>query len=287
MSKNRDTIHTMNTDVSVFQSDSNEDYISLTDIAKFKNKEEPNEVLRNWLRSRNTLELLGKWEELYNPKLNTEHLSNLLSESGSNSFTLSPTRWIKLTNAIGIISQPGRYGGTYAHSDIAFDFASWISPEFRLYLIKDYQQLKQDSRSHLNLEWNMNRELTKINYKIHTDAIKENIVPETLSKQQAQYSYANEADRLNVALFGQTAKQWSSKHPSAHGNIRDHASLEQLTVLTNLESMNAELIRAKISNEERTVRLNEMAVRQLNTLLSNANSMEKLKELDQKTKRLN
>lgn len=209
--------------------------------------------------------------------LNTKGLTDLLTEAGSNAFILSPTKWIKETNAIGILSRPGRYGGTYAHSDIAFDFASWISPQFRLYLIKDYQQLKQNSHSHLNTEWNLNRQLAKVNYRIHTDAVKDSIV--VLSSQQTQYKYATEADRLNMAIFGETAKQWKNENPNATGNIRDNASLEQLTVLTNLESFNAELLIAKVPAEERTKRLNKMAIRQLQTLLTNTDSMDKLRNL--------
>ncbi|MCT4488797.1 KilA-N domain-containing protein [Levilactobacillus parabrevis] len=277
MTNHRDTIHTYGISVSVFQKDAQTDYISLTDIAKYKNQTAPNELIRNWMRSKNTIEYLGTWEELHNSHLNTKGLTDLLTEAGSNAFILSPTKWIKETNAIGILSRPGRYGGTYAHSDIAFDFASWISPQFRLYLIKDYQQLKQNSHSHLNTEWNLNRQLAKVNYRIHTDAVKDSIV--VLSSQQTQYKYATEADRLNMAIFGETAKQWKNENPNATGNIRDNASLEQLTVLTNLESFNAELLIAKVPAEERTKRLNKMAIRQLQTLLTNTDSMDKLRNL--------
>lgn len=277
MTNHRDTIHTYGISVSVFQKDAQTDYISLTDIAKYKNQTAPNELIRNWMRSKNTIEYLGTWEELHNSHLNTKGLTDLLTEAGSNAFILSPTKWIKETNAIGILSRPGRYGGTYAHSDIAFDFASWIFPQFRLYLIKDYQQLKQNSHSHLNTEWNLNRQLAKVNYRIHTDAVKDSIV--VLSSQQTQYKYATEADRLNMAIFGETAKQWKNENPNATGNIRDNASLEQLTVLTNLESFNAELLIAKVPAEERTKRLNKMAIRQLQTLLTNTDSMDKLRNL--------
>ncbi|GEO66948.1 KilA-N domain-containing protein [Levilactobacillus spicheri] len=280
MSNNRGTIHSSGVAISVFQYDGATDYISLTDIAKYKAPDEPNELLRNWIRSRNTIEYLGTWEKLHNDKLNIHGLNHLLDEAGSHSFILSPTKWIKETSAIGIVSRPGRYGGTYAHSDIAFDFAAWISPEFKLYLIKDYQQLKHDSHSHLNIDWNINRELAKINYRIHTDAIKNNIVP-VLSSKQTSYKYATEADRLNVALFGQTAREWKNGHPEATGNIRDNASLEQLTVLTNLESYNAELIISRIPDIERTEKLNQMAVRQLETLTTNTASLKRLKELEQ------
>lgn len=278
----------MGVSVSVFQNEEQSDYISLTDIAKYKNPEHPSDLIKNWLRARSNIEFLGLWEQVNNPNLNNKNLDELLSEAGSNTFVLSPTKWINEINAIGIVSKPGRYGGTYAHTDIAFEFASWVSPEFKLYLIRDYQQLKTDSSSHINLDWSVNRELSKLNYRIHTDAIKENIVPNSLSKQQVQYSYANEADRLNVALFGETSREWKAKHPDATGNIRDNASLEQLTVLANLESINAEMIFNKLSNEDRTKKLNEIAVRQLNTLLNNSKSMQRLKAMNKnkQTKRL-
>ncbi len=234
-------------------------------------------LIRNWMRSRNTIEYLGLWEQMKNNNFNTDNYQELLNESGSNTFVLSPAKWIKETNAIGIISKSGRYGGTYAQSDIAFEFASWVSPEFRLYLISDYQQLKQSESSHLNLDWNVNRTLSKINYQIHTDAIKEKLIPSTVSKKQAGYKYASEADRLNMALFGMTAKQWRSS--GKRGNLRESATLEQLTVLANLESMNAELIKNNVSEFERTMRLNNMAKDQMATLLKNSTSMKQLKNL--------
>lgn len=283
MGNNRETITTMGTDIDVYTNDSlHTDYLSLTDIAKFKSPDTPADLIKNWMRSRSTIEYLGLWEQMYNPNFNNKQFEVLLSSSGSNSFLLSPTKWIRDTNAIGIVSKPGRYGGTYAQSDIAFEFASWVSVEFRLYLIKDYQQLKKDEASHLNLEWQVNRTLSKINYKIHTDAIQNKLIPNTISKQQAGYKYATEADRLNTALFGMTAKQWRNKNKNVKGNIRDNATLQQLTVLTNLESMNAELIKNNVNEYERTIRLNNMAKEQMSVLLKNTHNFKQLENLDRK-----
>ncbi|ADN97942.1 MULTISPECIES: KilA-N domain-containing protein [Lactiplantibacillus] len=278
MALDREIINANGTQVEAFRNnDIDADFISITDIAKYKNQDNPNDLIRNWMRSRNTIEYLGLWEQMKNNNFNTDNYQELLNESGSNTFVLSPAKWIKETNAIGIISKSGRYGGTYAQSDIAFEFASWVSPEFRLYLISDYQQLKQSESSHLNLDWNVNRTLSKINYQIHTDAIKEKLIPSTVSKKQAGYKYASEADRLNMALFGMTAKQWRSS--GKRGNLRESATLEQLTVLANLESMNAELIKNNVSEFERTMRLNNMAKDQMATLLKNSTSMKQLKNL--------
>ncbi|MDE1549476.1 KilA-N domain-containing protein [Jeotgalibaca sp. YN-L-12] len=251
-------------------------FISLTDIAKYKNEENPADIIKNWIRTRSTIEYIGLWEEMNNRDFNSIAFNELKLESGSNSFVLSPTKWIEKTNAIGITTQAGRYGGTYAHSDIAFEFASWISAEFKLYLIKDYQQLKQKENSHFNLEWNLNRTMAKLNYKVHTDAIKDNLIPPAITKAYAGVKYANEADRLNVALFGKTAKEWRQENPDAEGNIRDAATIEQLLVLTNLESMNAELIKQKISEEERTLRLNIMAREQMEVFLNNQEATRRL-----------
>ena len=212
------------------------DFISLTDIAKLKNSAHSDDVIRNWLRSRTTVEFLGLWERLNNPGFNPVEFDGIRIQAGLNSFTLSPKQWIEKTGAAGIIAKPGRYGGTYAHKDIAFEFASWISVEFKLYLIREFQRLKDDENDRLKLGWNLQRTLAKINYRIHTDAIRETLIPPTITKAQASLVYANEADLLNVALFGQTAKQWRDAHPGADGNIRDHAPLEQLVVLTNLEA---------------------------------------------------
>lgn len=254
------------------------DYISLTDIAKYRS-DDPNAVIQNWLRNRNTIEYLGLWEKINNPDFKPLEFEGFRKEAGLNGFTLSPKKWIASTNAIGITSKSGRYGGTYAHSDIAFEFASWISPEFKLYIIKDYQRLKADESHTKQLDWNVKREIAKSNYRIHTDAIKENLPP-NLTSQQIAYTYANEADLINVALFGQTAKQWRSSHPESKGNIRDEATIAQLIVLANLESMNADYIREGMPAAERLVKLNKIAIYQLESLWREpVKSIEKLKSL--------
>ena len=252
------------------------DFISLTDIARYRNSQEPFAVINNWMRSRSTIEFLGLWEKLTNPDFKPLEFERFRNEAGSNYFVLSPQRWIESTQAIGITSKSGRYGGTFAHRDIAFEFASWISSEFKLYLIVEFQRLKDEENDRLKLEWNLQRTLAKINYRIHTDAIKETLIPPTITKAQAGFVYANEADLLNVALFGQTAKQWRDAHPDAEGNIRDHAPLEQLVVLTNLESLNSVLIRQGLSQPERLQKLNEIAITQMRTLLSD-NNVKRLK----------
>ncbi|MGB3342269.1 MAG: KilA-N domain-containing protein [Aequorivita sp.] len=246
-----------------------EDYISLTDIARIKNEDEPKDVVKNWFRNRSTVEFLGLWERINNPSFKGVEFDPLLREAGSNSFTLSPSKWINTTNATGIISKIGRGGGTYAHKDIAFEFASWISAEFKLYLIREFQRLKNDESIRLQLEWNFQRTLSKINYKIHTDAIKEHIVPNLLSKAQINFIYANEADLLNVALFGITAKQWKDANPDSKGNMRDEARIEQLVVLSNMESINALLIEQGLSQKERLKQLNKVAIFQIKSLLAN------------------
>ena len=255
------------------------DYISLTDIAKKRNPEFPADVVKNWLRSRSTIEFLGLWEKINNPDFKLVEFDQFKNAAGENSFVLTPQKWISTTNAIGITSKSGRYGGTYAHSDIAFEFASWISPEFKLYIIKDYQRLKADESHAKSLDWNIKREITKSNYRIHTDAIKENLIP-NLTPQQIACKYASEADLINVALFGQTAKQWRNQHSESKGNIRDEATIEQLIVLANLESLNAEYIWEGISPAERLSKLNKIAIYQLNSLWNNSlKSIEKLKSL--------
>ena len=255
------------------------DYISLTDIAKKRNPEFPADVVKNQLRSRSTIEFLGLWEKIYNPDFKLVEFDQFKNAAGENSFVLTPQKWISTTNAIGITSKSGRYGSTYAHSDIAFEFASWISPEFKLYIIKDYQRLKADESHAKSLDWNIKREITKSNYRIHTDAIKENLIP-NLTPQQIACKYASEADLINVALFGQTAKQWRNQHSESKGNIRDEATIEQLIVLANLESLNAEYIREGISPAERLSKLNKIAIYQLNSLWNNSlKSIEKLKSL--------
>lgn len=253
-----------------------DDYLSLTDIARKKNPYEPKDVVKNWLRLRSTIEFLGLWEQLYNPNFKGVEFDSFKNESGSNAFTLTPQRWIEKTNAIGIISKSGRGGGTYAHKDIAFEFASWISPEFKLYVIKDYQRLKSDEAHRLEIGWDTKRELSKINYRIHTDAIKEFLITPELTKQEKSYKYATEADILNVALFGKTARQWKEETGNKKGNMRDFANVEQLIVLVNLESMNADFIHQGLSPQERLKKLRSIAYYQLNSLY-NSNDANRLK----------
>lgn len=261
------TINANGTEITVLSKGDENDYISITDIARYKNPDEPKDVIKNWMRSRSTIEFLGLWEELNNPDFKGVEFDSFKHEAGSNAFTLSPQKWISSTNAKGIISKSGRYGGTFAHKDIAFEFASWISAEFKLYIIKDYQRLKTDEDSRISLEWNVNRVISKINYKIHTDAIKENLIPKLVSSRQQSFTYANEADLLNVALFGITAKQWQGQNPDAKGNMRDEATIQQLIVLSNLESMNAELIKQGLAQNQRLVILNKMAIEQMTSIL--------------------
>ncbi len=253
-----------------------EDYISLTDIARNKNFEEPKDVVKNWMRSRTTIEFIGLWEQLNNPDFKGVEFDSFLFAAGSNSFTLSPTKWIEATNAKGIISKQGNNGGTFAHKDIAFEFASWVSSEFKLYLIKEFQRLKEDENDRLKLDWNLQRTLAKVNYTIHTDAIKANLIPQELNKTQVSFVYANEADMLNVALFGKTAKQWRDENPTAKGNIRDEATIEQLVVLSNMESINAVFIGQGLPQSQRLLELNKMAITQMKSLL-NSNTLKKLK----------
>lgn len=242
------------------------DSISLTDIAKFKNPDHPDDVIRNWLRNRNTVEFLGLWERLNNPKFNPVEFDGIRMQTGLNSFSLTPKQWIEKTAAIGIASRAGRYGGTFAHKDIAFEFASWVSVEFKLYLIKEFQRLKEDENRRLSLAWNLNRTLSKLNYRIHTDAIKAHLVPPEVTPAQAAITYATEADVLNVALFGRTAKQWRDANPKLDGNMRDYATVEQLLVLANIEGMNAEFIHMGLPQGGRLTRLNHIAIRQMQTL---------------------
>jgi len=254
-----------------------DDFISLTDIARFKDTAHTDAIIQNWMRNRNTVELLGLWETIHNPDFKPLEFEGFRKQAGLNSFVLTPKRWIETTNAKGIASKAGRYGGTYAHKDIAFEFASWISIEFKLYIIKEFQRLKDVENNRLKLNWNLNRTLTKINYRIHTDAIKENIIPQNLSKEQVSYIYASEADVLNMALFGKTAKSWREENPDKEGNIRDHATIEQLLVLANLESLNAEFIKMSLPQSERLVKLNLTAISQMKSLAMNS-SIKKLKE---------
>jgi hypothetical protein len=269
------TIEVKGTAVTVL-AQSQQEFICITDIARYKDAERTDYLISNWLRNRNTIEFLGIWEQLNNPGFNPIEFDGIKKQAGLNSFILTARRWIDTTGAIGLISKSGRYGGTYAHKDIAFEFASWISVEFKLYLIKEFQRLKDEENDRLKLGWNLQRTLSKINYRIHTDAISETLIPPAITKSQASLVYANEADLLNVALFGQTAKQWRDANPDADGNIRDHAPLEQLVVLTNLESLNAVLIRQGLTQADRLLRLNEIAISQMRTLLAD-NTRKRLK----------
>jgi len=245
-----------------------EDYISLTDIARYKDSERTDYIIQNWLRNRNTIEFLGIWEQLNNSDFNPIEFDGIRSKAGLNSFVLTTKRWTETTGAIGIISKAGRYGGTYAHKDIAFEFASWVSVEFKLYLIKEFQRLKEAEREQLG--WDIRRNLTRINYRIHTDAIKANLVPPELTAQQVNIIYASEADLLNMALFGKTAKQWRGENPSRKGNIRDEANAAQLVCLTNLETLNAHLIQQGLEQAERLRLLNQTAIGQMKLLLADA-----------------
>nr|DAM07485.1 MAG TPA: KilA-N domain [Bacteriophage sp.] len=260
-------INALGVQIGVSSTGTRDDYISLTDIARYKS-EEPKMVIQNWMRNRNTIEFLGVWEGLHNPDFKGIEFDAFRKEAGLNSFTMTPTKWISATNAKGVKVKRGHGGGTYAHVDIAFEFASWISPEFKLYIIKDYQRLKSDENSRLSLEWNEKRLFTKINYRIHTDAVKENLAPNIKGKG-GKFVYATEADVLNVALFGRTAKQWRDENPDKPGNLRDGATLHQLIVLANLESMNAQLIKEGRSRQERAEYLNAMAREQLSALADN------------------
>ena len=241
------------------------DYISLTDLARYKNPIEPKDVVKNWLRAKTNIEFLALWEKMNNPNVKGVEIDSFRNEAGTHYFTMSPQRWIKETNAIGIVSKSGNNGGTYAHPDIAFEFASWISPEFSLYLIKEFERLKKNEGYQNKIEWSVRRELAKTNYRIHTDSIKSNIIP-TLTEKQKQYVYANEADILNVALFGMTAKEWKDKNPNLNGNMRDYANVLQLVILSNLENINAELIKQQLTQKERLIRLNEIANEQFKIL---------------------
>jgi len=241
------------------------EYISLTDMLKAKDGDF---FISDWLRNRNTVEYLGIWESVYNPSFNYGEFAIIKSQAGLNSYKISVKEWVEKTNAIGLKATTGRYGGTYAHPDIAFEFGMWISPQFKIFLIKEFQRLKEEENSRLKLEWNLQRTLAKVNYHINTDAIKENLIPKEITKKQMQLIYADEADLLNIALFGITAKEWREVHPNKEGNIRDEATLEQLVVLSNLESINALLIRQGLSQAERLVELNKTAIAQMKTLIA-------------------
>ena len=252
-----------------------DDFISLTDIARFKDADRTDDLIRNWLRNRNTLEFVGIWEQLNNPNFNPVEFDGIKMQAGLNSFTLTPKQWIEKTRAIGIVSKTGRYGGTFAHKDIAFEFATWISVEFKLYLIKEFQRLKENEAAQLG--WDFRRNLAKINYRIHTDAVKAHLIPPELTKAQTNLVYASEADVLNMALFGLTAKQWRDKKPKAKGNIRDEANAAQLVCLSNLENLNALFINEGVPQAERLLRLNRIAIQQMSILLDD-NRIGRLKD---------
>ena len=264
----KDIIHADGIDISVYSEDLKNDYISLTDIARKREGEYPGYVIQNWLRNKGTISFVGLWESIHNPDFNYIEFEAIKNEAGLNSFVLTPKRWVETTNAIGIVTKGGRYAATYAHKDIAFEFASWISHEFKLYIIEDYQRLKAGENARLSLNWNLNREISKLNYRIHTDAIKEKLIPPLLTSEQISYTYASEADLLNTVLFGKTAKQWRDDNPKKSGNIRDNATLYQLLVLANMESYNAIMIKQGKTQVERMNLLHELAVQQMTSLSS-------------------
>jgi len=261
----KDKIIVQGTEIIVISEKEN-DYISLTDMLKAKDGDF---FISDWLRNRNTVEFLGVWESIYNPNFNYGEFATIRSQAGLNNYKISVKEWVEKTNAIGLKATAGRYGGTYAHKDIAFEFGMWISPQFKIYLIREFDRLKQDETHRNSIEWDLQRTLSKINYRIHTDAIKEHIIPALVTKEQINYVYANEADLLNVALFGKTAKEWREENPNDKGNIRDYATLEQLVVLSNMESINALLIRQELPQHERLVQLNNVAITQMRSLIGN------------------
>lgn len=262
----KEIINAKGIEIGIYTTDFQNEYVSLTDIAKYRSIE-PRITIHNWLRGRDIVEFLGLWEALHNPNFKRIDFDAFKKDAGSNAFVFSIKKWNEEMGAIGLISKSGRYGGgIYAHMDIALEFASWISPEFKLYIIKDYKRLKTSESSHLTLGWNLNREIAKLNYRIHTDAIKDNLIPPELTPAQIAYTYADEADILNVALFGQTAKQWKNANPRKKGNMRDEATLQQLLVLANMESYNAILIEQGKPQSEQLVLLRDLAVKQMQTL---------------------
>jgi len=268
MDKKQSKITVQGTEIAIYYIEQI-DYISITDIARYRNSDAPADVVKNWLRNRSTIEFLGLWEKLNNPQFKLVEFDQFRNDAGSNYFVLSPKKWIDTTNAIGITSKSGKYGGTFAHQDIAFEFASWISAEFKLYLLKEFQRLKQDEFEQKRLEWSVSRTIAKVNYVIHTDAVKAHLIPEDISKHKKKFIYADEADLLNIALFGKTAQEWRNENPKLKGNIRDFAALEQLVVLSNLESYNAEMIKQKIPAEKRLEQLNSIAIDQMRVLIEN------------------
>ncbi|OGJ42219.1 DNA-binding protein [Candidatus Peregrinibacteria bacterium RIFCSPLOWO2_01_FULL_39_12] len=275
MQKNK-KIEVKGMEISLLQKN-NDNYISLTDIARYKDVERTDYILQNWMRNRDTIEFLGLWEKINNSNFKPIEFDGFKTQSGLNSFSLTPKRWIESTNAIGLISKSGRYGGgTFAHKDIAFEFASWISPEFKLYLIKEFQRLKEIENQKSSLSWDVKRELARINYKIHTDAIKQKLIPLKIDQIPDKFVYASEGDLLNKALFNLTAKEWREQNPEKEGNIRDYSTIEQLVVLSNLESLNAELIKQGIEPEQRLLKLNKIAIDQIKSILGHP-ALEKLK----------
>ena len=269
---NKEIVRVGGIDISIQNIDSHK-YISLTDIAKKKNSEEPRFVIINWLRNRNSIEFLGIWEKIHNPEFNRVGFDTVRMQAGLNAFTISPSKWIEITNAKGIFTKSGRYdSGTYAHEDIALEFASWISAEFKLYFIKEFRRLKTEENERLSLGWDVKRELVKINYKIHTDAIKENLIPKELTKTEINQIYANEADVLNMALFGKTAKEWKEVNKDKKGNMRDYANITQLIILSNLENLNSEFIKQKLAQKDRLTKLNKIAISQMKLLTQDVKS---------------
>ena len=259
----KDTIHANGIDIGIYTRDFENEYISLTDIARYKSNE-PNAVIQNWMRNRDVIEFLGLWEKLHNSDFKPLEFEGFRKEAGLNAFTLSPQKWIETTCAIGLISKSGRYGGTFAHKDIAFKFASWISVEFELYIVKEFQRLKEQEQAQIG--WSAKRELSKINYHIHTDAIKQHLIPQEITPQQASMIYASEADILNVAMFGMTALEWRDTHPNLKGNIRDYASINELICLSNMENLNAVFINEGLTPKDRLIKLNQIAIQQMSIL---------------------
>ena len=263
----KETILAKGVEIGIYTDDFENEFISLTDIARYRNEDDPRFIIQNWMKNRHTIEFLAAWEELHNPNFKRLQMHTFRNDVSLNRFVMTPEKWIKATNAKGIVSKRGRYGsGTYAHSDIAMSFATWISPEFQLYIMKDYRRLKADENSRLSLNWNLKREISKLNYRVHTDAIKKNLIPPELTSQQIHFTYASEGDLLNVALFGMTAREWRESNKGKSGNIRDYASIGQLLVLANLESYNAILIGHNKTQSERLVLLREMVKKQLASL---------------------
>ncbi len=273
-----DKLNVLGQEVAYYQQNEN-NYICLTDMARHKDPDRTDYIIQNWLRNRNTIEFVGLWEQLNNPKFNPIEFDGIKKQAGLNSFILTAKQWIEKTNAVGIIAKAGRYGGTYAHRDIAFEFASWISPQFKLYLIREFQRLKDKEKEQLG--WDIKRNLTKINYRIHTEAIKENLIPAEITKQQANQIYASEADILNVALFGMTAKEWRVANPKLDGNIRDYAEISQLVCLSNLENLNAMFISEGMTQPQRLIKLNKIAIQQMKLLTEN----NQIHNLEHKVKR--